>query len=191
MPALPQLYPYKAGPIEFIVMPGETVGVWVNKVYNFFKVLYIEGTPRSDPLEIDFGALGAGAVSGVVQLTFLEMPDNEFGQFRAEVLDDISALLYQGRADQRHKLNIRVATYTRFTALHDPDGHEGEFYVHENNWAFMDVTNQTDYDLAQSRVAFWGFRYVLEQFPESVYSWTARPQRLPEQWTRVPATAHL
>lgn len=189
MPALPQLYPYKAGPIEFIVMPGELVGIWVNKVYRFFKVLYIEGTPRSDPLEIDFGGLAAGVASGVTQLTFLEMPDGEFGQFRAEVLDDISALLYQGRADQRHKLENRVATYTRFTALHDPDGHEGEFYVHEDNYAFMDVTNQTGYALAQSRVAFWGFRYVLEELTD--YSWTAKPQRLPEMWTRVPATAHL
>ena len=188
MPALPQLYPYKAGPIEPIVLPGEIVGIWVNKVYQFYQVLYIEGIPRSDPLEIDFGALAAGASSGVTQLTLLEMPDKEFGQFRVIVEDDISALLYQGRADQRHKLENRVATYTRFTQLHDPCGHQGEFYVHEDNYAFMDVTNQTDYALTQSRVAFYGFRYVLEELTE--YSWT-KPRNLPETWTRVPATAHL
>ena len=185
MPALPQLYPYKAGAIEPIVMPGETVGVWVNKVYNFFKVLYIEGIPRSEPLEVDLGAVAAGGQSAVTQLTLLEMPDVEFGQFRAQVLDDVSSILFQGRADQRHKLFTRVATYTRLN--NDPDGHEGEFYVHEDNWAFMQAQNQTGYALAQTRVAFWGFRYVLEKLEE--FSW--KKQTLPAAWTRVPATAHL
>lgn len=187
MPALPQLYPYKAGPIEMVVMPGEIVGVWVNKVYNFFRVEFIEGYPRSEPLEIDFGALAAGGVSAVTQLALLEMPDTEFGQFRAEVLDDLSVILFQGRADQRHKLFTRVATYTRFNAIKDPCGHEGEFYVHEDNFAFMQAQNQTDYALTQSRVAFWGFRYVLDPLTE--YSW--KDKRLPTAWTRVPATAHL
>ena len=187
MPALPQLYPYKAGPIEPIVMPGEIVGVWVNKVFNFFRVDYIEGFPRSEPLEIDLGAVALQGQSAITQLGLLEMPDTEFGQFRAEVLDDISGILFQGRADQRHKLFTRVATYTRFGAIKDPDGHEGEFYVHENNWAFMQAQNQTDYALTQSRIAFWGFRYVLDPLTE--YSW--KTKTLPPAWTRVPATAHL
>jgi len=187
MPALPQLYPYKAGPIEPIVMPGEIVGVWVNKIYHFYKVSFIEGITRSEPIEVDFGALAANSSSAVTQLGVLEMPDMEFGQFRCEVLDDISAILYQGRADQRHKLNNRVATYTRFGAIKDPDASVGEFYVFEDNLAFMQAQNQTDYNLAQSRIAFWGFRYVCEETKE--YNWTA--QKLPPSWTRVPATAHL
>ncbi len=187
MPALPQLYPYKAGPIETIVMPGEIVGIWVNKVYNFFRVDYIEGVPRSEPIEIDLGAVAAGAQSAIIQLALLEMPTEEFGQFRAEVLDDTSTILFQGRADQRHKLFTRVATYTRFGSQKDPDGHSGEFYVHENNWAFMQAQNQTDYALTQTRIAFWGFRYVLTAAKE--FSWADK--KLPPAWTRVPATAHL
>lgn len=189
MPALPQLYPYKAGPIEMIVMPGEIVGVWVNKVYNFFKVDFIEGIMESEPIEIDLGAVLAGAASATTQLALLEMPTSEFGQFRARVLDDISAIVSQGRADQRHKLFTRVATLTRFTSLHDPCGHTTEFFVHEDSFAFLQAQNQTSYNLAQTRVAFHGFRYVLEPLTE--YSWTAKPQRLPPSWTRVPATAHL
>jgi len=188
MPQLPMLYPYKPGPIEYIALPGEIVGIWVNKVYEFSKVLYIEGLPRSNPLTIDLGAaLGAGAVTAITQLTLLEMPDLEFGQFRAEVLDDAEVILYQGRADQRHKLHTTVATYSRFLRHSDPDGHTGEFYIFEDNYAFMQATNNTDYALLHARVAFWGFRYVLQALEQ--YSW--RKQVLPDNWTRVPATAHL
>lgn len=189
MPALPQLYPYKAGTIEPIVLPGETVGIWVTKQYEFYEVDYIEGIPRSDPVEFDFGAIPAVGTTAITQLTFLEMPTEEFGQYRAAVIDDISVILYQGRADQRHKLQNRVATYTKFTELFDPDGHAGEFYVFEHNWAFGQATNQTDYAVITARMAFWGFRYVVTALPQ--YSWTSKPQKLPSQWTRVPATAHL
>lgn len=187
MPALPQLYPYKSGPIESICMPGENVGIWVNKVYEFYKVLYIEGIMRSNPTLIDLGALAAGAATAVTQLTFLEMPDLEFAQYRAEVLDDVEVILYQGRADQRHKTNSRVATYNRSLRQQDPDGHTGEFYVFEDNFAFMQATNNTDYALAQARVVFWGFRYVCEVLEG--FSW--KRKQLPDVWTRVPGTAHL
>jgi hypothetical protein len=194
MPALPQLYPYKAGPIEPIVLPDETVGIWVNKQYSFYKVDYIEGIPRSDPLEYDFGAIAAQANTAVGQFLvgaqdILAMPNSEFGQFRAAVIDDISVTLYQGRADQRHRTANRVATYTKFTDLFDPDGHNGEFYVFEKNYAYGQAFNQTDYAVLTARMIFWGFRYVLTELPQ--YSWTAKPQKVPATWTRVPATAHL
>lgn len=192
MPALPQLYPYKAGAIEPIVLPGETVGIWVNKQFSFYEVDYIEGILRSDPMEYDFGAIAAGATTAVGQFLvagqdILAMPDNEFGQYRAAVIDDISVILYQGRADQRHKTRNRVATYTKFTDLFDPDGHTGEFYVFEQNWAFGQATNQTDYAVVTARIAFWGFRYVVT--PLTQYDWIKKT--LPPTWTRVPATAHL
>lgn len=188
MPALPQIYPYKAGTIEPVVMPGENVGIWVNKVYEFYRVLFIEGLPRSNPLTQNLGAAGVPAgVTPIVQLTLLEMPDIEFGQFRAQVLDDVEVILYQGRADQRHKLQTRVATYSRFNDRYDPDGHVGEFYVFEDNYAFMQATNNTDYALTQSRVVFWGFRYVCEKLQQ--YNWATRT--VPDNWTRIPATAHL
>jgi len=186
MPALPQLYPYKAGPIEPIVLPGETVGVWVNKRYTFFEVLYIEGITRSDPLEFDFGAIAAQALTAVLPLALLDMPNAEFAQYRAAVIDDISVILYQGRADQRHKLGSRVATYTKYTDLLDPDGHSGEFYVFEQEHAFGQAGNQTDYPITTARMVFWGFRYVLQELKQ--WTWLSK---LPTVWTRVPATAHL
>jgi hypothetical protein len=170
-------------------MPGEIAGVWVNKTYRFLQVEYIEGIMRSDPLMVDVAAgagLAVAANSGILQLTILEMQTNGFGQYRAAVIDDFTALLYQGRADQRHTTHQTVARYDRFTALHEPDGHVGEFYVHEDDWAFVQATNPTDYALALCRMAFWGFRYVCEELNK--YKW---PDTLPPQWTRIPATAHL
>lgn len=187
MPMLPQLYTYKGGPIEEIVMPGETVGIWVNKVYEFYKVVFIETIPRSDPVAINLGALAAGGGSAVTQVTLLQMPDLEFAQFRLEVLDDVEVIVSQGRADQRHKLQQRVATLGRFSPLFDPCGHLSECYEFEDNYIFLQGTNRTAYALAQTRVVAWGFRYVTDPLTE--YSW--RMGKLPDVWTRVPATAHL
>lgn len=182
-----ELYPFKAGPVEPIVLPDQTVGIWVNKVYKFFKVIYYESLPRSDPLTMDFGPLAAATPTAVTQLNLLEMPDREFGQFRCYVIDDVAANLWQGRSDGRYKLKNRLARLTRWTELRDPDGHTTEFYVHENSFAFMQVLNPTDYAITQARVAFYGFRYILEDAPE--YNWATK--KLPVAWTRVPATAHL
>lgn len=193
MPQLPQIYPYKPGPIERVVLPGEIVGLWVNRSYLFYQVEFIEPLPESDPIQIDLGAIVAGGQSAITTLTLLEMPDREFGQFRMRVLDDFTALLFQGRADQRHKLNNAVATCSRFTDKHDPCGHTTEFFVYENNNdAFLQGNNQTDYALTIARVNFYGFRYVLS---DEIKEWNNQkikyPEVVPDHWTRIPATAHV
>jgi len=187
MPTLPMTHTYRKGEIEQIVLPNEIVGIWVNKLYEFYKVQYIETITRSSPVSIDLGALAAAGASNVTQVTLLQMPDLEFAQFRMEVLDDVEIIVSQGRADQRHKLQQVVATLGRMNPLWDPDAHLTELYEFEDNYIFLQANNQTSYALAQARVAFWGFRYVLEV--QTQYNW--KSQALPERWTRVPATAHL
>jgi len=177
---------YRSGPIEQVVLPGENVGIWVNKVFEFYKVDYIEPITRSDPVTFDLGALAAGAVSAVTQITLLQMPSTEFAQLRMEVLDDVNVILYQGRADQRHKLQNVVSTVNRFSAMYDPCGHQTEFYEFEDNYIFLQATNQTSYALTQARVVFWGYRYVLDYQPQF-----STKGQTPDTWTRIPATAHL
>lgn len=184
MPALPQLYPYKAGPIEPIVLPGELVGILTKAGYNFYRVSYIESINYSDPLITDLGAIAAGGQTAVTQLTLLEMQDKEFGQFRGRVLEDFEAMLYQGRADQRLRTANRVSRFSMLGGLQDPDGHQGEFYVYHDTYAFMQGFNLRDYALTLSRVAFWGNRYALEDT-----EFTNKNQ--PKEWTRVPAMSHL
>ncbi len=196
MPALPQLYPYKAGPIEPIVMPGEMVGLWISNLWEFYRVIYIETLPESSPLVIDLGAIAAGATIASVQLIILEQPVREFGQYRCRVLDDFSLLLWQGRADLRHRLGTTVAEVTKFTSFRNPDGHDTEFFVYYNqNDAFASAINRTSYPIQNSRVSFWGNRYIMEEVTvknpqlgtyENKYHW---PDKTPDVWTRVPATA--
>jgi hypothetical protein len=88
--------------------------------------------------------------------------------------------MYQGQANQRHKVKNRVATFTLPGTISDPDCHLTEFFVHENNWAYMSAQNQTGYALTQARIQFWGFRYVLTALTS-----------MPAAWTPVPAAAHL
>ena len=188
MPTLPMLHTYKAGPIEQVVLPGETVGIWVNKVYEFYRIDYVEGIIRSDPVTIDLGATTVAAPqTAITQLTLLQMPDTEFAQFRLEVLDDVQVAVYQGRADQRHKLFTVASVLNRSLPLFDPCAHSTEMYEFEDNYIFLQATNLTSYPLTQARVVSWGFRYVLE--PLTDYNW--RKQVLPPVWTRIPATAHL
>lgn len=187
MPTLPMLHTYKGGPIEQVVMPGENVGIWINKLYEFYRVLYIEGISRADPVTLNLGALAAGATTAVTQATLLRMPDLEFAQLRMEVLDDVEIIVYQGRADQRHKLQNVVATLSRFIREFDPCAHLTEMFEFEDNFLFLQATNQTSYALTQARVVFWGYRYVCEVLEE--YNW--KLQELPAVWTRIPATAHL
>jgi len=182
------LYPFKPGPIEPVALPGHTVGIWQKKNYVFAEVLYVEGVPRSDPIEIDLGAIAAGGTSAIAQTTALSLPDDEFGQFRCFVVDDICAMLWQARPDGRYKLRTRNGRVTRWTELKDPCGHTTEFYVYEQDDAFHQALNPTAYALTQSRVAFYGFRYVIQEYAPERYRW---PDVLPPQWTRIPATAHL
>lgn len=179
------LYPFKAGQIEPIVLPGQIVGLWVTKNFRFAEVVFIEGIPRSDPVTLDLGVVAAGATSAITLLANLDLPDREFGQFRAFVVDDFQALFFQARADNRYKLENVNATITRATTLRDPCGHLTEFYVYQDEHAYMQALNPTGYALTQTRVAFYGFRYVIE--PRVEYT----VNKPPAVWTRVPATAHL
>lgn len=189
MAGLPQLYPYKSGPIEPVILPGETVGIWTKGTTEFHTVLWYEGIPRSDPLVVDLLALAAAAQSTLTQLLALEMPNNEFGQFRAIAIDDARFSMWQGRSDGRARLNTRVGAIDRFTNLFDPCGHQTEFYVFENNYMYSQALNTTGYALATSRIAFYGFRYVLQDpkiDPAAKYT-VANP---PPVYTRIPAMGH-
>lgn len=176
-----ELYPYKAGPIEPVCRMGDNVGIFQDK-WIFAKVIYITPLSLSDPIMRDFGALAAGATSGNIQLTELDMHDLNFGQYRFQVADDITAELRQGAAAARFSNKNRIARVTAFTKLNDPCCHQTEFFVYENSSAYMQVTNETDYPLTQARVAFFGFKYICEAYIGPTP---------PAQYTRVPAAAFI
>lgn len=184
------LYPFKAGPIEPICLDGNIVGLWMTTTFYFRRVIYHEPIVISDPLINNFGILAAGGNVGGVQMNLLEMPKEEFGQFRCFVIDDVELTLRQPAATARKGTKNFTSRVTRFSDLRDECHHQTEFYVWENNFAFFDCLNPRGYGITQSQAAFYGFRYRVEEVKDAnnqpLYSWPAKP---PPTWTRVPASA--
>ena len=178
---MPDVMLYKAGPMQPVCQAGDTVGLWIGKVWKFAKVTLVEGLPFGSPLVQNLGAIAAGGTVQPVQLTILDMNNYEFGQFRAKVLDDFAAELYLGRADKRFStksVNSRITVYTdQVENIYNTT----EFFICEDNHAFMAGYNETGYALTQARVAFWGFRYAYEELPNF------NIKSPPPTYTRIPA----
>lgn len=178
------MHPYKSGPIEPVLLPGEIAGIWIDR-WIFVKLDFFEPLVKSEQLMHDFGALAAGASSGTISLTELDVHQYNFAQYRFQVCDDITAELHQGSASARFGNMNRVTRITGYNQIADPCGHMTEFFVYEQNHAHMLVTNETDYALTQSRVVFWGYKYNCSLMPN--YS----EKSPPPAYTRIPATAFI
>lgn len=154
--------PFRAGLIEPIVEVGQRVLLVDREAYNLYMVAFIEPIPMSGPIILNGGAILAGATTA--STTSQPVLDNNYGQFaqlRARVLDDIAVTVLQPQALARFTMKNVNAVITPFTALNDPDGHMTEFYIYEDDRIFVQIRNPHTVNLAQSRIAFWGFKYVL------------------------------
>ena len=164
-----QFYEAKPGPIEKIALPDQTICVWVPTLWVAYRVAYVEPLPRSAQLVFNQGAVAAGGGSGDVQLLNLELSDTPPGlaQLRFYPLDDIRVTLKRGVGDTRFKTLRVVAEADRFTRLIDPCLHTTEFVILSVDEPYLNVTNPTDYNLAQTRVAFFGYRFVLDDLKKN------------------------
>jgi len=172
---------YKAGPIQPVCLAGDTVGLWIGKLWKFVKVTLVEGLPYGSPLVQNLGAIAAGGTVQPVQLTILAMNNYEFGQYRMRVLDDCAVELYLGRADKRYSNKTVNSRVTLFSDQIESIFNLTEFFLVEDNYAFIAGYNETGYALAQARVAFWGFRYAYEELPNFTI------KNPPPTYTRIPA----
>jgi hypothetical protein len=180
---------YKAGPIQPVCQAGDMVGIWASNVWIFGKVTLVEGIPYGSPLMYNLGAIAAGASTAPAQLTNLAMNDYEFGQWRMRVLDDFAAELSLGRANKRYSTKTVNSKVTLFTNLMDKYSSQTEFFVNEDNYAFVAGYNETAYALSISRVAFWGFRYAYELQPQYFIGQSGKASNVPTYYTRIPASA--
>lgn len=159
-----EMYPGRPGPITPVANIGDNLAVLRRDATYLFRVLFREGLPPSIGLIRDFGALAIGAGLNDQSLQAqLEMPDSELGQFRMFVLDDFRITVKQVRAIGRFAAKNVVATISQWSHQIDPCDHLTEFFVYKDEWPWFDVLNTSGVALAQSRVAFYGFRYGMEQ----------------------------
>jgi len=152
------------GPIKPVGLPGHNLAIWSAPKWSCFKIAYLEPLPQSAPLVFDMGAIVSGAISGDISLAALALSETppEMAQLRCYALDDIEATVKRGAADVRFKTRGIIATVTRFTRQIDPCGHTTEIIVLKTANPYISARNPTRYNLAQSRLAFYGFRFILD-----------------------------
>jgi len=155
--------PYAEGPIEPVVEAGQNVLVFDKGAYKLYQAALIEPLGLSHPLVVNLGAIAAGANTAITSTTAaLDMSDGQMAQLRAKVLDDIHAILFQPQGMARYTNMNQIARLNVFGQLADPCGHLTEFFIFEQNRPFLQAWNPTMYALAQARIAFWGFKYILD-----------------------------
>jgi len=161
-------YYSRPGPIAPLALPNQLIGLWARTEWHCYRVTHLEPIPRSRPFVFELTAglgLAAGAYTGHVSLANLAQRQHppECFQLRFYPLDDVEIIFYIGTADTRFMTNNLTATADLFTKLADPDLHSTEVVVLTSSSPYLDAFNPTGYTLAQVRVAFFGYRYSLDE----------------------------
>lgn len=150
-------------PIEPVALPGQHVLLINSQRFELYQVAYVEPIPASHPFVANFGAIGAGLQAPIFNTTnILDMQRNHLGRFRAYVLDDIHAVVSQPQQLSRWGTLNQNARLNAYARLQDPCDHLTQFHVFGQDRIFVLATNPTGVALVQARVAFYGYRHVLE-----------------------------
>lgn len=152
--------------IERLCDVNDIVALYYDNKWNYKRVLYYEPLPPSSDLVKDFGSIDNGDTTENVKLDLLEMEDDEFGQFRIKVLDDIKVKFSQPKASARFTTKDVVVEIDKLSYVHDPTLQTSEFYVFEDKYPRVDVTNSSGVDLTVTRAIFMGWRYITEEIDE-------------------------
>ena len=158
-----------------LALVDQWIGIWLMTQWQCYRITHYEPIPRSNPFVQNFGAVPATAWSGNTNVAMLQQrlsPPEAF-QMRFYPMDDIRILFYIGNADTRFMTARQTAQADLFTMQVDSDLHSTEVVVLTNSNPYLNVYNPTGYNLAQTRVAFFGYRYALDQGSQTSFR-TAR-----------------
>lgn len=153
----------RPGPITPLAGPQENLLVHRDNLWFLYRVTGVEAVQPASGMIVDFGTIAAQATTSDQSLqTPLELGQNELGQFRIRVLDDIRLSVFQPRQAGRFTIK-RVQTQVGLLGrINDPCGHLTEFYTYRDEYPFVDINNPGDSELVITRAAFYGFRYKVE-----------------------------
>lgn len=155
---------YTPGPIAPVVKAGQNLGILTQGVYRFFRVLFIEGIPPSPETTQNLGAVTAAAASAATEITVVQAQEGNLIQARMAPMDDFEAQVSQVRAAGRFSTFTQQARVTPYIAGVDPHYATTTTFILGNTRSlFITAHNNTDYNLAQTRIRFWGYRYVLDR----------------------------
>lgn len=159
-------YYARPGPIAPLALVDEWLGIWLMTQWQCYKVTHYEPIPRSRQFIYNFGAVVAGNWSGNISTAAILQQRNmppEAMQLRFYPLDDVEILFYMGNADTRFMTARQTARADIFTMQVDPFLHSTEVVVLTNSNPYINIFNPLGYNLAQSRVQFFGYRYALDK----------------------------
>lgn len=154
------LYPHKSGIglMEPVALINHNVCIIYGAVKKWRRVIYLEPIPPFQCLNI--GAVAAQASSVNTRGANLDLLDNEFGQYRWYPIDNAQIRLWLPQADGRYVVRNMQVPVDMTIVDRDPCLHLTEFFVWEDNSAFFQALNGSDYALTQCRIIAQGYRYV-------------------------------
>ena len=152
---------FDPGPILPVVEADQGIGVWVANAWLFFYVSHVESVPSSRMTQQDFGAITTGSSVTSTRVTVTDVPDGTLGHFRCAPVDPVEVKFASGSGTgTRHVLHSATARVTRSTANSDPHLSATTTFVWGNLQSiYAEVYNNSGYNLAQSRVRWWGYMY--------------------------------
>ena len=138
---------------------------------EYFQVQYIE------PVYVyihNFGTLAAGQKTNITEISDLDLYENELGQWRLLLLDDVEVTVRQPRGVERGTTKVVSTKVTPHLILIDRSLKSTEIYTFEDKYrVYLVVENPTNYTITP-RILFFGWKFRLKPIPK------------PAKWTDIP-----
>ncbi len=170
--------PYKLT-FEPVVRINDNVKLILTDGTIFGKVTYLE---QIEPIIVDLAASSAlPAVSSSTspvapgnqyELDDIELGENEFGQWRLQLLDDFLLEIRLPPAVTKHVVK-NGATYMSIFASTLPS--LGDFFTYKDKVPTLIPYNVRFETVDMARVMVYGFRYIIERLPSEPDNYTSIP----------------
>ena len=154
-----ELHPYKSGLglMEPVALMQQNVCIHYLKEVYYRTIDFLEAIPPFQA--IDIGAIALGTTAPRTAVPNLDMPDDEFGQFRWFPLDNAHCRFWLPGAAGKYTL-LNFQGFVDPTIVNkDPCLHLTEFFVWENNRPSIEAMNGMDYPLRACRIVVMGYRF--------------------------------
>lgn len=156
---MPDLYIFKTqvGMLDPVALVNHNVAIHYGQNTYYRRVDFLEGIP---PFQcVNIGALAALTPSAKVNVTNLDMADNEFGLFRWYPIDDAQILLYHPAGVAKFQLKSLQVPVDMNILYRDPNLVSTEIAVWEDNRPAVSAINGHAFALGAVRIIAIGYRF--------------------------------
>ena len=160
---------YDNGPISPVCKIKENMAIWTTNQWDYFKVDYIEGLPRSSQSVVEMitvsgvTQLAANGTIAKIQLAPLLLNEGEFLHLRWEPIDDVEGVLWEQPSQGRFATRAIHARVNLYTWQMDPELATTTFFLlGRDRLMNLEVRNPNPVIIFVARFVFWGYRYLVE-----------------------------